>query len=271
MAHPGGRSWAGFVRASSLLLLLLLAGAADAAPRRIVSMNPCADAILDRLVEPHRIAGISHWSHDPAATSMPLDRARRLPAHGGTAEEVIRLRPDLVIAGIHTPAATRWAFARLGVPVVTVGVPASVTQSLAEIRRLAAVVGEPAAGEALVAEIEGTLDRARTAGPPVAALLRTPAGVVPGAGTLIADVMARTGFRNAAGDLGLAAWDVLPLERLLLAPPAVLFVDGQTRPHPALARLEARLRPFPMRLLNCGGPTITALARTFAAERRAFP
>ena len=52
---------------------------ACAAPSRqaggIVSVNPCADAMLVRLVTPNRIAAISHYSLDPAASSIPRGKA----------------------------------------------------------------------------------------------------------------------------------------------------------------------------------------------------
>ena len=261
------------MRASSFLLPLLWAGAAVAAPQRIVSLNPCADAILVEVAPASRIAALSHWSHDPAGTSIDLSVARRFPRHFGSAEEVLAFRPDLVIAGAHTPATTRQAFARLGIPLVLVGVPSSVDESLQEIRRIAAATATPAAGEALVARIETALEAARHPGAPVPALLRTPAGVVPGAGTLVSDVMARTGFVNAAASLGLRSWDILPLEQLLLRPPAVLLADPKAPPHPALAKAAPALKvePLPSRLLNCGGPTIVTLAQALAAIRDRLP
>lgn len=261
------------MRVSSLLPILFWAGAATASPQRIVSMNPCADAILAEVAAPGQIAAISHWSHDPRATSMDVAVARSLPRHFGTAEEVLAFRPDLVIAGAHTPAPTRAAFTRLGIPVVLVGVPSSVQESRSEIRRIATAAGRPAAGEALVQRIDAALAGAQHRGPMTPALLRTPAGVVPGAGTLVADVMERTGFSNAAALIGLRTWDVLPLEALLLNPPAVLMVDPGAGLHPALlhARPAIRIEPLPSSYLNCGGPTIIALAGALAAIRGRLP
>lgn len=235
-------------------------------------MNPCADSILAEVAAPGQVAAYSHWSADPAATSMDPVRAQATGVHYGTAEEVLRLAPDLVVAGAHTPAATRAVFARRGIAVVTIGVPASIAQSHAEVRAIAAALGRPAAGEALVARIEAALAAARAPGPPVSALLRTAAAVVPGEATLVSDVMARAGLANVASTLRLATWDVLPLELLLRAPPRLLLVDRRAPPHPALAALPAtRLVPFDMRLINCGGPTIARLATALAAARGTVP
>ena len=43
---------------------------------------------------------------DPAATSIPIDLARRFRATTGTAEEVVAMRPELVIASSFTSPAT---------------------------------------------------------------------------------------------------------------------------------------------------------------------
>ena len=47
---------------------------------RIVSLNPCTDAILAK-VAPDKLVGVSHYSHDPSAASMPVAQARRWPAN----------------------------------------------------------------------------------------------------------------------------------------------------------------------------------------------
>ena len=103
------------MRGVTILLGLALLGACARQPTRtggIVSTNPCADAILLRLVPAQRIAAISAYSQDPAASSIPLDIARRFPSTAGTAEEVIALNPDLVLTSSFTPQTTRDAYAR---------------------------------------------------------------------------------------------------------------------------------------------------------------
>ena len=65
--------------ASALLLSACQAQhqpARDAEQPTIVSLNPCADAILAEVTAPEHLLAISHYSQDPAATSMLLERAR---------------------------------------------------------------------------------------------------------------------------------------------------------------------------------------------------
>jgi iron complex transport system substrate-binding protein len=261
--------------ARSLALLLLATGCSPApveAPPaalrdglpRVVSINPCVDAVLMQVADPRQIAGISHYSQDARASSIPLDVARRFRATSGTAEEVIALAPDLVIAGSHVAPSTIAALARLGIPVIQIGVPESIAESRAQVQTIAAAVGRSARGAQLAARIDAAVAAAKGEGVPIAALIWQGGGMVPGAGTLASELLQVTGFRNVSADHGLKAWDVLPLEPLIARPPQLLLSVGaqgqedRMLRHPVLDHLEGRIavRPFPERLLHCGGPTI---------------
>src|SRR3546814_15706424 len=89
-------------------------GIEAAAPARVVSLNPCVDSTLMHVADPGQIAAISHYAHDPKATSIPLGPARRFRATSGNAEEVIALRPALVIVGRHVALATPHVLALRG-------------------------------------------------------------------------------------------------------------------------------------------------------------
>ncbi|MFC3593988.1 ABC transporter substrate-binding protein [Novosphingobium piscinae] len=243
----------------------------------IVSLNPCSDAILVEVADPAQIRGLSAYSSDPAASSMDLALARRYPAVSGTVEEIVALRPALVVSSTFTPPATRAALARLGIALVELPIAHDVPESLAQVRRLAAVAGHPARGEALVGRINAALAAARPADRrAVPALVWQGGGIVPGEGALIVDLLRRTGFAHAPAARGLGQADYLPLERVLADPPAVILAAGGRQgedrllAHPVLAGLRgthrARLDPS---LLWCGGPTIIRAAARLAQVRRA--
>ena len=250
-------------------------------PQRIVSLNPCVDAILLNVADAGQIAAISHYSHDPRASSVPLEAALRFRAIGDSAEEILLLRPDLVIAGPHAALPTIQALQRLGIPLVKTAVPDSVASSAAQIREIATATGHGPRGEALIARIEAALARARAeGGAPVPALIWNGGGLVPGSGTLADEMLTRAGFRNASADYGLEKWDILPLEPLLAHPPAILFAASgrgerdRVLSHPVLRRAarEMIITEFPPRLLFCGGPTIIdAMANLSAARQRLGP
>lgn len=245
---------------------------------RIVSLNPCTDAILAEIA-PEKLAAVSHYSHDPAASSMDVAKARRWPATAGTVEEIAALEPDLVVASTFLSPATSQAFERLGFRVARIGMTATVEDSIAQIRELAALAEAKDEGERLVAEIEAALAAANGTGDPVPALVWQAGGIVPGEGTLIVDLLRRTGFAHAAAARGLGQADRLPLEAVLADPPALILAAGSAHAeqdralfHPALAALEdtrrARLDPS---LLYCGGPTIIRAAERLAEIRADLP
>jgi iron complex transport system substrate-binding protein len=258
-----------------LALVALIAAPVGAAPRRIVSINPCVDAILMHVADAGQIAGISHYSKAARSSSITPAQAARFTATSGTAEEVVALAPDLVIAGAHVDPATIAALKRLDIALLQLGVADTVAQSQAQIARVAAAVGHPARGARLNARIAAAVATAQPAGPPVPALIWQGGGLVPGGGTLADELLRSTGFRNLSGDYGLKQWDVLPLEHLVARPPRLLFTVGnrsgsdRVLGHPVLKPLagQVAVRPFPERLLFCAGPTIIDAVAQLAAAR----
>jgi iron complex transport system substrate-binding protein len=236
----------------------------------IVSLNPCTDAILAEVADSGQILAISHYSHDPRATSMPLAQARRFHATGGTVEEVLALDPDVVVAGAFLPPATAQAFARLGIRVETFGIVPDLAENAAQVRRLAVLAGHPERGEALLARTDAALASTRHDGTKVDALLWQTGGIVPGEQTLAVALLAHTGFasHSAARGLGQAAY--LPLEQVLADPPQVVLAAGGERmlTHPALRRLEGvRYERLDPALLYCGGPTVIRAVERLAEIR----
>ncbi|MBW8784760.1 MAG: ABC transporter substrate-binding protein, partial [Novosphingobium sp.] len=217
----------------------------------IVSLNPCTDAILAEVADPRQILALSHYSRDPASSSMDVALARRFPAVGDDIEEVLALRPDIVVAGSFVPPPTAAAYRRLGLRLEPFGIAASVAASEAQVRRIAALAGHPERGEALVGRIEAALGRAAPppGAPPIPTLVWQSGGIVPGEGTLIAELLRRAGFANFAAARGLRQADVLPLEAVLAAPPRLILAvvsphseEDRALSHPALGRLASTRR-----------------------------
>ncbi len=252
-------------------------------PVRIVSMNPCVDGILREVADPAQIAAISHYSHDPRASSVPAKWARRFPTVGDSAEDVLSARPDLVIAGPHIAPDTLAALKRMGVPLLSTSVPATVAESRAQIAEIAARIGRADQGRALNARIDRAVAQARAGasqGPNPRALIWQDGGLVPGTGTLADGLLADAGFRSAAADMRLAQWDMVSLEQILLSPPDVMMTgaagmesdgasSGVASVHPALAKAghHILIAPFPSRLLHCAGPTIIEAAAHLSGIR----
>ncbi|MBK2451628.1 ABC transporter substrate-binding protein, partial [Escherichia coli] len=168
-----------------LAILIGMLGSASCAPQppgaperpmRIVSLDYCSDQYLLKLVDRDRIAAVSpdadrDFSYmRAAAVGVPSVRPR--------AEDVLVLKPDLVIRSYGGGPDAAAMFARAGVPVLQIGY----ANDLAAVRRVlvdtATGLGEGAKGAALAAE----MDRRLAALPPAdarrpSALYVTPGGV----------------------------------------------------------------------------------------------
>jgi iron complex transport system substrate-binding protein len=274
----------GFITALRALLCagLSLGSAANVAagPTRVVSLNPCLDAMLVELVPRERIAAISHYSRNPWDSTI-ADLAHTLPIIHETAEEVVALKPDLVVTGLYSAAATRNALERVGIRVELFDIPTTIEQSHAQVRRLAELLDEPERGEALIARIDAAIASARPpAGTPrLTAAVYQPGGYTAGSRTITDDLMRIVGLENLPTRYGMEQHLPIALEVLLRSPPDLLLVGETTRGaptqaerivhHRALRVLEDRMtrHEYPARLLYCAGPTIIPALAALANAR----
>ena len=264
------------------LLAVLAASPAVAGedkPARIVSLNLCADELVLRLADPGRVASVTYLARDPRASNV-AGRAAHVPINRGLAEEIVPLAPDLVIAGAFTTRATTAMLRRLGLEVMELGVPASLEEAYAQIRQVAARLGERARGEAMVAEIHAAMAALppAPADHPTAVVLR-PNGFTAGRGSVPDEVLARAGLDNLAARLSTDRMGQLALEEIVVARPDLLVVNSapDAQPsladellhHPALAPFTkaARAVPLPIRLWACAGPGLAEAAARLAAAR----
>ncbi len=269
------------VATAMALAVLALAPPVWAAPGRIVSLNPCLDAILLDVADPGQITALSHYSIDPSQFAMAA-QARPYQHISGSAEEVAALRPDLVLVSGMGALQLTGVLPRLHIASASFTVPRTLAESLAQVRRVARLVGHPERGEALVARIEVALKQAEPAPgePRLSALVFESRGLASGPRTLMNELMVRTGFRNKAKAYGLTRTVDVPLEQVLRDPPQVLL-SGQLAPgepswadrvlsHPALASIHSRMREesFPEALLFCAGPVLIPASAALAHARR---
>lgn len=252
----------------------------NAAPRlpRIVSINPCIDAVLMQVADPAQIAGISHYSQDPQATSISLTAARRFRATSGTAEEVVALAPDIVLAGQHVAPSTAAMLHRMHIRFVQFPVPETLAQTEEQVRAIGSAIGQPQRGDMLARKIANAAVAARPSdNKKIPALIWQGGGLVPGKNTLSDALLQTAGFENMSASYGLAQWDILPLEYLVARPPRVLLSVGQGAgsgdrmlSHPVVAKLGKRIaiRPFAPRLMNCAGPNVIDALQRLATIRK---
>ncbi|WP_454759530.1 ABC transporter substrate-binding protein [Caulobacter segnis] len=251
------------------------------APRRAVSIGACLDVMLLDLADRDQIVAVTHFARDSDVSTIAA-RARDLPFTHETVEEVMALKPDLVLASKRTALQTRTTLKAFGVRVVEFPVSESVAASLDQVRQVAALLGHAARGEALVGRIERAVAKAepKPGERPLKALVYQSNGLVAGKGTLVGEMLERCGFENVAGRYGLKKWGNVSLEQLLADPPEVLLAGeawagaptwaDRTIRHPALQSLEPRTfrASFHQRLLYCGGPVLIDTAAALRKARR---
>jgi iron complex transport system substrate-binding protein len=245
-------------------------GNAAEAPQRVVSFNVCADQLVVALADPAQIAGLSPYATDPTVSTV-TEQARKFRKLNWQAESTIPLNPDLVLVGSWDRSLTQRLLRALGFRVVAVDVIADLAAARAQIRSVAALLGHPDRGEALIAEIDAAQRRLAQAGRGAAstALLVGNGGYTVGPQSLAAALMKEAGLKAPSGaPAGYGGF--VPLEKLIELRPDVLVVsnmldvpDGQGAmylTHPALRELypPSQRILLPSRFTLCGGPSLIA-------------
>lgn len=271
-------------------LLVTATAAAAGPPARIASINMCTDQLLVDLARPDQIVGLSPFAHD-GLRSWAASRARAFPALSGTAEEIIVLKPDLVLAGRFTRRATRAFIRARGIAMEEFDVVRTVADARRQILRVASILGAEAAGAERAAALDAAMVRLRAVakGQPLRILPLARRGWVSGQDSVITDLLRTAGLVNVAGEAGIRSGGFLTVEEIvMLRPDAILISRDAERAedqgqamlvHPAIAeRYPAERRIIlPEALTVCGGPMLVEAIDRLAAQialltpRRADP
>ncbi|MES9989874.1 MAG: ABC transporter substrate-binding protein [Candidatus Thiodiazotropha endolucinida] len=252
-----------------LLLLTSLAAATELPPRRVVSVNLCSDQLLLLLADPRQVASVSHLANEPAS-SFVAGQAARYPLNHARAEEIIRLKPDLILVTPHTNPRLRTTLEQLGYPLHQHSLGNRLEDIISDIRQLAARLGQVSRGESLIAEMQRRLqsDLPDGAKPPPTAIFYQPRGYTSGSDTLQDEALRLAGWNNLAAQQGVKGYAPVPLEEILRWQPEILFTSAYTKTgdslaerqlrHPALKRLLAQrpLLEIPYKYWICPGPML---------------
>jgi iron complex transport system substrate-binding protein len=244
----------------------LVATAPAVALPRIASMNVCTDQLLIPLADPEQILGLSRYSRD-RFESWAADDAHRYRILSGGAEDILVLRPDVVVASLFDKRSTRELLKQKGLRLAEFAVPRNLEEVKAQIREMGEIVQHPDRAAAEIARLDAAIAHARRAAVEkhYSVLPLSRRGWVSGRDSLVSSLLAEIGLNNAAGDLGVGAGGFASLEAVVNAKPDFLVVsDAGDRAeddghafllHPALERFypPARRIVIPDRLTVCGG------------------
>ncbi len=244
----------------------------DSPGQRIVSLDYCADQFVLGLADRANILALSP---DAAASfSYMRDAAEGLPVVRPRAEDVLALKPSLVVRSYGGGPNARGFFERAGVAVAQIRFADNIAAVREVIRHAARALGAPERGEALITGMDARLRAARGRRPDTRALYMTPAGYSAGPGTLVDDAVTAAGLGNFQTRRG---WHPIPLEDLAYETPDMVaradFGEGTNHDdawtpfrHPVAQRA---MRTVPVAAVDgattaCGGwfvaDAVTALA-----------
>lgn len=246
---------------------------------RVVSINLCTDQLLLPLADPAQILGLSRFSHD-AWQSWAADDARRFPSLSGGAEDVLVLKPDVVVASLFDKRSTRELLKAQGLRLAEFSVPRNLDEVKAQIREMGEIVRHQDRAEAEIARLDAAMMRARRAVEErrYSVLPLSRRGWVSGSDSLVSSLLTETGLFNAAADLGVGQGGFASLEAIVHAKPDFLLLseagdraedDGRAfLLHPALARFypPSKRIVIPERLTVCGGVMLADALDVLVAE-----
>ena len=123
-------------------------------PSRIISLTYGTDEILLDLVEEDRVIGISKYSGNPDISFLPAESAERIPYRvGNDVEQIMALKPDLVISSTAMPADVIHVLRSSGVPVYVSLVASNWDEMEKKVMGVARAVNEEEKGHAMVSSM----------------------------------------------------------------------------------------------------------------------
>ena len=199
----------------------------DVVPQRIVSLDYCADQYVLKLANRSNILALSPDAE--TAFSFLRQRADGLPQVRPMAENIIALKPDLVVRSYGGGSTIEHFLKRAGINVVNIGWAAKLdgsdeTAIPVITQRVATALGERERGRQTVADyrgrlsnlnlrrIEGSQDKAPT-------LYMSAAGATTGPGSLVHELLIAAGLENFEDQPG---WRSIPLEKLAYKSPSMV-------------------------------------------------
>lgn len=129
----------------------LLLGASAAA--RVASLNLCTDEYVLLLARPEQVVSVSYLSRDPAES--PLWRAaRRYSGNRGSIEDVLTLRPNLVLTMGGGGRSTRLLASRLHMRFLDLQYAVRLSDVERNLRTVATALGDASRAKPWIAKIE---------------------------------------------------------------------------------------------------------------------
>lgn len=246
---------------------------AEAAPKRVVSMNVCTDQLAMMLAGEDQLHSVSWLAADPGFSVLAED-AKDMNFNYGFAEEIFLMQPDLVLAGTYTTRETVNLLRKIGIRVEEFPLASSFEEIETNIARMAGLLGKPERGAELIASFKDELKVLSEKKPSDKRLaLYYANSYTSGAGTLADEIVTASGLRNLGKELGYSGIVKLPLELLIANEPEMIVGQKQDfgKPskaqegfsHPAFKAISGEGRGVSIESRNwgCGLPFVLDVSR----------
>jgi iron complex transport system substrate-binding protein len=230
---------------------------------------------------PGQIVSVSALAHDPAESAY-AELAKGIGLNRGAAEDIIPLKPDLVLAGTYTTRASVDLMTQLGIRVLQVPPAADLAEARANLRLLGEALGAKERAEILIADMDARIvaaaKRIAHVGAPQRAVLFRPGEGIAGTQSLSGALLTALHIGNVAAVYGITSWADMSLEEFVqLKPDAIitgesaygLSIHAEAARHPAFSRSTAPRLTYPDVQLRCGAPVMAAVAEAMASQLEA--
>ena len=232
---------------------------AASAALKVASLNLCTDELLLLLADDSQIASVTHLSTQQSETVL-WQKARRHRVNDGSLLSVASLKPDLVLTMGGGARESGSIARRLGIRVVTLPYPQSLSDIEASIALVATRIGKPDRGRQVLQRLAHLRRTAPRTG--IDTIWLGGGGRSMAATGLASEWMRLAGLRQRS-----LQGDRVSLEQLLVSPPKILLrsdyrageYSGEQRwmTHPLARRTRAgRTLATDGRRWTCMGPSL---------------
>ena len=269
-------------------IFTLLPGLALAAkPQRIVSLNLCADQLLLQLAEPDAIVSLTNLSVDPELSYL-AEKAAAYPLNYGSAEEILQLDPDLILAGSFTARPAVAYLKSKGYQVVELSIPENMESMRKQFLEVVDLLGEREKAERQLKEMERRIEQVKVVenNKRLVAAVYYANGFTVGKESIVSEILNDAGFENLSEQSGINSFGFYPLEKLIEAEPDLLILGSYNKnrhslaqkilDHPALQRVwggagaqqkQARVI-IPDNVWICATPMVAEAVEILAKQRK---
>ncbi len=201
-------------------------------PQHIVSLTLGSDEILLGLIDKSRITALTQYADDAGISNIAGEAASiKGRAVMDKTENIIAMKPDLIILDTWADANIVKQFRDAGIDVYTFKTPINIDEQKAVIKELAHVAGVDAKGreitdwmDAKLAEVNDKLAALK----PEQKLKVMDYGELgsSGAGTNFDDIVTRAGLINVVSAAGMEGWPVVPKEKIIEFNPDIIILPS---------------------------------------------